>query len=138
MIGMILGQAERKGTTPFSTTSYWNNSISYPKYVYDSNSLIYNHIENYKINLEKLGIKIEEARLIKQEEQQKLGCNSQNYNCSDSPYSWIYSTSYWTGTALAENVILFIYHGGVKDDDTFDDPNGCGIRPVIKIPLTEF
>ena len=66
MLGYVSGQTIRKGTTMFSNTNYWSSTVSsYPAYVYDSNSTLYNYVENYKTYLESQGAEIEEARLIK-------------------------------------------------------------------------
>ena len=53
----------RYGMISFSTTNYWYDGsglkseygTSYPAYVYNSNSTLYNYIENYKIYLESQG-----------------------------------------------------------------------------------
>ena len=137
MLGWQEGVASRLGTTYFSTTAYWINEQSYPKYVYNENSHIYHFVENYKIFLQQKGLYIEEARLIKQEELLKLGCTDK-YNCKQSSYHWIYSTSYWTGIAISNDTVVFLYSVGSGPDDTYDDGNGAGVRPVIEIPLTEF
>ena len=80
MKGVVSGQSVRNGTTLFSSTNYWDSSglkseygTGYPAYVYDSNSSIYNYVENYRVYLESYGADIEEARLIKFEELEALG-----------------------------------------------------------------
>ena len=69
------GSYPRYGTTEFSSTNYWYSGglkaeygTSYPAYVYDSNSTLYNYVESYRTYLESQGAEKEEARLIKYEE----------------------------------------------------------------------
>lgn len=67
MIGYLTdGGYPRKGTIAFSSTNYWYSEglktkygTGYPAYVYDSNSIIYDYIQNYKIYLESHGAEIE-------------------------------------------------------------------------------
>lgn len=128
----------RYGTTAFSSTNYWYDGsalkseygTSYPAYVYDSNSTLYNYVENYKSHLEGLGAVIEEARLIKKEELEALGCSRSSYSCSTA-LSWVYGTSYWSGAAYDSNNVWFVSSkGGVGYfTDSYDFV--YGVRPVI-------
>ena len=126
------------GIVTFSSTNYWSSSVSsYPAYVYNSNSITYNYVENYKSYLEGLGATIEEARLISYEELENLGCSGDNFDCSSAP-SWIYETSYWAGAA---NASIFVW--GVRSDTHFGYVpyyfnNSFGVRPVIEISTAEF
>ena len=133
-----VGQEVRFGTLPFSKTNYWSNTVqSYPMYVYDSNSIIYNYVENYKGYIESLGVNVATARLIAQEELESLGCSSANNTCGNAP-KWVYSTAYWTGTAIKNNSLRYV--NGVTHFDSYPynyGPN-AGIRPIIEIPITEF
>lgn len=100
------GSFPRNGTLEFSLTNYWLSNVnSYPSYVYDSNSNLYTSVENYKLHFQNTGVTIVEARLIKYEELLELGCLASDWTCSSSSYSWIYSTSYWTGSASSSNKI---------------------------------
>ena len=52
MRGWVSGQSVRNGTTKFSNTNYWLSTVStYPAYVYDSNSTLYNYVESYRTYL---------------------------------------------------------------------------------------
>ena len=90
MLGYHLGQSTvRKGTLQYSTTNYWYNDgliqkygSSYPAYIYDSNSNLYIYVEKYKVYLESMGVFVEEARLIKREELEELGCSVEDFSCS--------------------------------------------------------
>ena len=152
MLGHVPGQSVINGTIQFSSTSYWfyydddNGDIAtlkpeygtnYPTYVYDSNSNIYNYIENYKTYLKYQSIKIEEARLIKTEELKSLGCSIDNRSCDDAP-SWIYATSYWSGMASLNIGVWTVLSDGRFERTRYDTNNYVGIRPVIKILKSEF
>ena len=128
------------GTINFSSTNYWaENTTPYPKYVYNSNSVLYTYIENYKLYLENKNVNIDNARLISFEELETLKCDSVNRNCSDAP-SLIYSTSYWTGSANDSNSLWYVLTN--KNYLYFSDIHLIefilGIRPVIELPLSEF
>ena len=125
------GSYPRYGTTAFSSTNYWSSTVStYPAYVYDSNSTLYNYVESYKTYLESQGVEIEEARLIKVEELEALGCSMDDLSCSEAP-EWVYGTTYWSGSANGSSGIL-----RVLSDSPFSS-NDCfydyyfGVRPVI-------
>ena len=129
------------GLTTFAEADYWEFDISsYPEYVYSSkNSLMYTYIENYKNYIEGLGVPVVEARLISNEEltSEQIGCSTVDQTCEDAP-EWVYSTSYWTGTA--DNVIDV---WGVFNDAIFIRSNmywtdTYGVRPVIVISKSLF
>jgi len=120
------------GITDFSNY-WWNTVSSYPAYVYGSDSTLYNYVENYKTYLSTLGVTLNEARLITKDELIGLGCSEDDYSCSAAP-SWVYATSYWSGTAdntyyvwYVESDTHFSYYWGSDYDGYF------GVRPVITI-----
>ena len=120
----------RYGTTQFGlSTSY-------------SSSIIVEYINNYKVYLEHMNIQIEEARLITPNELEKLGCVYDYENisgsCLPSSYNWIYSTSYWTSIAYEPSTVWTVRSDGYLDDYFPYINYSFGVRPVIKIPLTEF
>ena len=130
MLGYVSGQSIRKGTTKFSNTNYWSSTVSsYPAYVYDSNSLLYSYVENYKTYLSTLGVTPSEARLITKDELTALGCIR---NCTSAP-SWVYATSYWSGSADSSVDVWRVNSDGylVNGDFSFNFSFGC--RPVITI-----
>ena len=132
ILGWLSGESVRNGTTSFSSFVYWED-LNNRTYVYDKNSTIYNYIENYKTYLEKHGAEIEEARLIKIEELELIGCSQLNNSCSEAP-SWVYSTSYWTGTISYDYTYVWtISNGGPPGYNLFSFHNSYGVRPVIKI-----
>ena len=112
----------------------WSNM----HYVYDSNSIQYQYVENYKNYLEKFDVDIIDSRLISTKELANLGCgvDSSYITCLNSP-PWVYSTSYWTGSVSSRGV------WGVRNDSNFVSAiNGLkdtfGIRPVIVISKDYF
>ena len=122
------------GTTSFSSTNYWSSMVSsYPAYVYNSNSTLYNYVDNYRAYLESQGAEIEEARLIKVEELENLGCSmDNNHDCSEAP-EWVYGTSYWSGSAYSSSFFWMVISTGSLGYDSFSDDDDYGIRPVIVV-----
>ena len=129
MIG--LGTTPIKGTAAFSNANYWSSTVSsYPAYVYDSNSTLYSYVENYKIYLSTLGVTPTEARLITKDELTSLGCSSSS--CKNAP-SWVYATSYWSGSANSSNYVWYVNSNGIFSYDGCSNDRGRGCRPVITI-----
>ena len=116
----------------FSNTNYWSSTVSsYPAYVYDSNSTLYSYVENYKTYLSTLGVTPTEARLITYEELISLGCSVSN--CTKAP-SWVYATSYWSGSANSSSGVWYVNSDGYFYFIIFyTDNNNRGCRPVITI-----
>ena len=136
MLGYVLGQSIRKGITKFSNTNYWESTVSsYPAYVYDSNSLLYSYVENYKTYLSTLGVTPSEARLITYEELTALGCSGSS--CSSAP-SWVYATSYWSGSASLTSNVWAVDGYGYFDNSDYSDNYYFGCRPVIVISKDYF
>ena len=131
MKGLVSNQQTRNGTTPFSSTNYWSSAVSsYPAYVYDSNSTLYNYVESYRTYLESQGAEIEEARLIKYEELEALGCSASSCSCKSAP-EWVYGTTYWSGAAFDSSNVWSVH----SDDDFYEGYYSSnysrGVRPVI-------
>ena len=135
--GYVVGQTKREGTLYFATSNYWIDYVtSYPTYIYNENSNLYSSIETYKTYLENSNIIIEQARTISVRELEKLGCSITNESCKNS-HSWLYSSSYWTGDLHSDNYMWIISTSGSLIKNNFKS-YGCGVRPVIEVPLTEF
>ena len=137
MLGYVEGQTIRKGTTEFSNTNYWSSTVSsYPAYVYDSNSLLYSYVENYKTYLSTLGVTPSEARLITYEELTALGCSDSG--CTSAP-SWVYATSYWSGSADDSSIVWYVFStGSFNSILSYSDSINFGCRPVIVISKDYF
>ena len=141
MLGWTTNLQTKKGVISFAPQNhnYWaETTTNYPTYVYNENSNLYTPIENYKTYLLNKGMIIEKARPIKFEELISLGCSLTNENCAQSDYNWIYSTTYWTGTAYESQYIRTIFSDGRIVGGIYDNPVSIGVRPVIEIPLSEF
>ena len=131
MLGYVEGQSISKGTTEFSNTNYWSSTVSsYPAYVYDSNSTLYSYVENYKTYLSTLGVTPNEARLITAEELIALGCSGGI--CTSAP-SWVYATSYWSGSAHNDNSVWGVISNGSFGYGDYGRDDAVGVRPVITI-----
>ena len=132
MIGYSSKGKPYKGTTKFSNTNYWSSTVSsYPSYVYNENSLLYSYVENYKTYLSTLGVTPIEARLITYEELTDLRCSGTK--CTSAP-SWVYATTYWSGSAGSSRGVWSVASRGSFSSDaaySFTDSFGC--RPVITI-----
>ena len=140
MTGYVMNQKIRNGVVSFSDNNYWldDNDNMLEKYnnryIYDVYSNLYVYVENYKNILSDYGVDIVEARLIKKEELDNFGC------CGEESYSWLYSTSYWTGTAetTSMNVVLSELDWAYFEGNNIYDNNRFGVRPVIVISKDYF
>ena len=106
-------------------------------------SLVESYVNDYKVLLENyFEINVEEARLISYDEltdSKTFACDADLMSCVSSPYSWIYSTTYWTGTSGNDNAgSIWSMHndGGFGKTSYFF--NLLGVRPVIVISKDYF
>ena len=125
-----------QGVTPFSSEK--QKGTNYSDY---SGSIVEEYVNNYQIKLENnFGVDVSEARLITKEElidQNTFACSDIDKSCSNTPYNWIISTSYWTGTPNSSTCIWM-----VSDYIDFNclnyDSKVSGVRPVIVISKDYF
>ena len=139
-------QDKNANAMTFAETRYWIDSegnllskygTKYPVNVYDSNSLLYEPVQNYKIYLKNtLGKASVDARLITYEELTGLGCSKDDYSCKSAP-SWVYSTDYWTAAAYNDKRVWYVDSYGSFVDCRFDFSNYYGLRPVITISKSD-
>ena len=122
-------QSSSAGTVAFSSTNYWS-ADSYPADVYDNNSLLYPIVEEYVSYLN--GTLIEDATgsLLTYNQAESLGCSGSS--CSSAP-TWVYSTKYWTGSAIGTNGVWYVHSNGGFGSDIYDYGSRFGVRPVITI-----
>ena len=138
MLGYVSGQSVRKGTTAFSSAT--QKGTKYSDY---NGSIVEGYVNAYKEILEgeEYGIDVVESRLITKDEleSEDIGCDSSNDTCSVAP-SWIYSTTYWTGSAFDDSYVWYVRSSGnfsfnslsyISDDER-------GVRPVIIISKSLF
>ena len=131
MRGYISGQSVRKGTTLFSSSEV--HGTNYSSY---EGSIVEGYVNEYKSKLEAIGAEIEEARLITKEELEGLGCSSSGYTCSSAP-SFIYSTSYWSGSAINARDVWCVNSNARFCSGDYASINSFGVRPVIGISISE-
>ena len=140
-------QDEKFSKLTFSETSYWSSSMnkygsSYPLNVFDSNSALYEPVQNYKTYLKNTLKKTSvDARLITYNELISLGCNGNKNNvnkktCREAP-SWVYTTRYWTASACTNTRVWNVNQDGYLGDSTYNYPLYYGLRPVITINKNE-
>ena len=128
--GWIDGADEWYGTTAFSNT---NSTYA--------GSIVEEYVNNYKTILESdYGVDVVEARLISNDEltdSETFACVEYDY-CSDK-YPWIYSTSYWCGSANdAYDVCGVGSSGNFVNSDRYDYDLEFGVRLVIIISKSNF
>ena len=137
-------QDKNANTFAYSKTNYWIDSsgkllskygTSYPANVFDSNSNLYEPLENYKTYLKNtLGKTSVDARLITYEELASLGCNMNEATCESAP-SWVYSTKYWTAFAYSNSSMWVVLSNGYCSYSMFN--SRFYLRPVITISKSE-
>ena len=125
------------GTTAFASTNYWSSNSNYPLYVYDENSKLSSYLDNYKVYLETKNVSIAAIKLISYEFLTSMGCNGEKRTCSGAP-NWLYSSSYWTGSAYDTELLWYIFSNGSFGGSRYSNSGGNGVRPVIDIPVSEF
>ena len=129
MLGYVSGQSIRNGTTSFSNT---NSTYA--------GSIVEGYVNNYKTILEKdYGVDVVEARLISYDEL----TDSETFACVEfgmcsSKYPWIYSTSYWSGSANNAYSVWGVLSDGNFGRCNYDYGNYFGVRPVIIISKSNF
>ena len=120
------------------TTEYSNDSQKGTNYSDYIGSIVEKYVNNYWAHLQTLGIEVQTARLITAKELKSLGCESLNSTCKDAP-SWVYSSSYWTGTPTGTESINDINSSTKsRTSNYYYSEHLFGVRPVIEISLTEF
>ena len=137
MLGYVSGQSIRNGTTAFSSDT--QKGTNYSDY---SGSIVEGYVNNYKTILESdYGVDVVEARLITKDEltSEEIGCSATDYTCTGSAYPWIYSTSYWSGSAYDTDLVWRVKSDGYFSSYLYylNDGN-FGVRPVIIISKSNF
>ena len=129
MLGYVSGQSIRNGTTAFSNT---NSTYA--------GSIVEGYVNNYKTILEEdYGVDVVEARLISYDEltdSETFACVE--YDSCPSKYPWIYSTSYWSGSACGTDGVWRVLSDGRFDSRSYGDDDSVGVRPVIIISKSNF
>ena len=135
-------QSGKYGNLNFSSTNYWSNTNYSLAFVYNENSSLYQRINQYINNVLKTYITKTEVTgtLMSYEQANKLGCNrsSTSFACDTAP-DWLYSDSYWLGTAsdTSNMGVLMISHEGRIGGYKYSRDDIAGLRPLITINKSE-
>ncbi len=136
MLGYVSGQSISNGTTAFSSdTQKGTNDSDY------SGSIVEGYVNNYKTILESnYGVDVVEARLITKDEltSEEIGCSDTDNTCTGSAYPWIYSTSYWSGSAFSTIGVWYVDSSGDFFSSNSSYGRNYGVRPVIIISKSNF
>ena len=136
----------RYGTVPFADNSGWaytdNETIDTSHY----NSYLRTALEKYgEIITKSMGKEIT-ARLITKSEIEEVVNDGESmpYNilkakADEKGISWIYSSSYWTGSACdsAEYYVWFVPSDGIFNASSYHSNNYNGVRPVLDISVSD-
>ena len=110
---------------------------SYPVNVFDSNSNLYEPVQNYKTYLKNtLGKTSITAKLITYEELIGLRCDRNKFSCKSAP-SWVYSTGYWSASTFNNRSVLYVDSTGFFGSSYVDVSGSFGLRPVITISKSD-
>ena len=129
------GSYPRYGTTVFSSAT--QKGTNYSDY---TGSIVEGYVNAYKIKLEtNFGVPVIEARLITKDELESndIGCSSTDNTCSGAP-SFIYETSYWSGSASSTRYVWRVHGDGNFGDYYYSYAHSLGVRPVIIISKSNF
>ena len=136
MLGFVSGQSIKNGTTAFSSDT--QKGSNYSDY---SGSIVQGYVNNYKTILEEdYGVDVVEARLITKDEltSDEIGCSDTDRTCTGSAYSWIYATTYWSGSAYDNDLVWIVSSIGYFGGNGSVSDTGGGVRPVIVISKDYF
>ena len=126
MLGSVSGQSIYNGTTAFSSDT--QKGTDYSDY---NGSIVERYVNNYKAIIEsEYGVDVVEARLITKDEliSEDIGCSVSS--CSSAP-SFIYSPSYWSGSAYDTSNVLHVSSSGSYRGSGHHFAIFYGVRPVI-------
>ena len=123
------------GVTAFSSSS--QKGTNYSDY---NGSIVEGYVNNYKTILENdYDVDIVEARLITYDEltSEEIGCSISVHSCFNAP-SFIYSTSYWSGSASDTYSVWYVHSNGFFHGGSYYNDDYLGVRPVIIISKSLF
>ena len=149
-------QSDSYPTIKFSSQNYWVDDvcpyandvsnrwrciykqkyIDSNHFVYDENADIYKYINGYQMYLSNiLNVKSAKTTIPSEELLNKLGCSSNS--CLNAP-EWVYSTSYWIGTACnVTGTMLRLKNDGSYECGWYHETWGWGARPVVTISFDD-
>lgn len=118
------------GSMSFSELNYWGDVANHT-FVYNSFSLLYPHVENYRKYMENLGASIKDASLASYNQIEELG------DVFPSNFNYTY---FWLGSVNDVNNVDVIYNGINYASTSFRDYEEgyfAGVRPVIIISKSD-
>ena len=121
------GEGPYPGSVKFSNNYGWSNinnqKIDIKQYDDPVKSALYDENNGYEKYIQNLGLNVN-IRLILKEEIESLRLK----------YSWISSSSYWTGSSDADYAysVWFMYSNGSFYKNNYDISTNYGVRPVIE------
>ena len=126
--GFVSG-ANRVGTVPFaSPTQHGTNNSSY------EGSILQSYINNYISTINNIyGTSVIGDAITKEELESPLGCSSSSYTCNNSSYSWVKTTTYWSGSAFSPDSVWVVDSTGNFGNGSYSSGSYFGVRPVIEI-----
>ncbi len=135
MHGLNDNDRTANGTVAFASTDYWTGKMGegkqYPtSYVYDSNSLLYPYLENYKNYLKSFGVD-PVVKLVDDEDTELYP-----FFRDSRFYGIICSTSFWTGneyTVQGEPNYIGVHYYSNPPQNGLSGyrSSGFGIRPIV-------
>ena len=149
--GAVSDNTVKTGTIAFAENKnngygYWKGSngkplskygTSYPVWVFDENSLLYEPLNNYESYIKTtLGKTSVSTSLLTYEQATSLGCDKDSHTCEAAP-SWVYETSYWLGSAYIGDGVWYVGTNGFFSFYYFSNDRRFGLRPVITISKTD-
>ena len=120
------------GMTVFSSDS--QKGAKYSDY---SGSIVEKYVNSYNSYLITQGVTPIEARLITIDELESLGCSGSSHSCSGAS-SWVYATSYWTGSSTVSGDVFSVVSIGNFGHFNYGRDDSFGVRPVIVISKDYF
>ena len=121
-------RGDYSGGTKYGNVGFGTSSIY-------SISTVKSLIENYVALLNSTyGTNVTGDAITKAELESPLGCSSSSHTCSGSSYPWVMTTSYWTRSAGNGSLVWGVrLNGDFSDNNSFNNNNYLGVRPVIVI-----
>ena len=121
------------------TTSFSSNEVKGQKYSDYNGSLVEKYVKDYELKIREMGVTVIDARVLSKDEIVNIfGCEEENHTCKNSPYSWIYATSYWIGTADDAEKVFRIHSSSSFTSYPYYYDYYFGVRPVIVISKDYF
>ena len=141
------GESKYYGLVAFSSFHVYFEQGS-PTYIYNKNAdIIYPYVSEYeRILREELNVKSAKATLIRYQQLAELGCDLEKQTCGpDNGYgalekpapSWVYSTTYWTGSVVFNDLMIYIDAGYGIYFSYAEENEIAGVRPVVTISASE-